>query len=221
MNAVHTTPHSRWANVPFRLFVVGSFLIFLVGFVGSIDSIYELVTGHSISADATPPTIDSAFTSTATCDSTTIVPDAEVKDPGGSLFSRVSGLALVQLYVGGERIGEWPIEKQEHEPPVKVLDFKGLTFARRTTSEHGPVIAVAHDHSGNFFAKELVGAYARPLCFDAALSAKNGCTCRGPTQGQAANEDKKNTTGAGPAQADAKGSAQKPAEEKPPTQTAK
>src|SRR5690606_33245400 len=168
-------PRSRvrpfYGNAPYHLALLGSALLFFVGVAGAFDTVYTFLYGHSPWEDVTPPEIHSTFTSVPSCETTLVTPSSKIDEPSGGLFAKKTGIALIQLYAGGERIGEWPSEKRDYMEIV----IGGPAYARRTSTEGGPVIAVAHDYSGNFAAKVLEGQYHPPFCYNPEQSAKNGC----------------------------------------------
>lgn len=171
MNDEYVTVRSRpWSrNVAY--WTIAS-LLFLVGFIGSVEALVTLVSGHSIREDHRPPTIDSMFTSSPGCLSTLIVPDALVKEPG-RWWEHKSGIKTVKLYVGGDKVGEWPIIEANAEK----VKFRGERFSRRTMSEGGDIVVVAEDHKGNVSSKRLRGTYSAPYCYSSASAAAKRCVC--------------------------------------------
>ena len=132
----------RWIviGLPISIFVI---LLFLLGAVITADSVTTLFGLGSPFRDSAPPDISSKAPSIPHCRFTKILPDAKVEDTGG-FWSKTSGIRIIKLYVGGEKIGEWPLEE-----PYFTFDLKGENAARYATAPSGYVRVVAEDGKGN------------------------------------------------------------------------
>jgi len=104
---------------------------------------------------------------------TILKPSVTVDEPDIGFWERREGLKLVKLYVGSEKVGEWPIANRD----VEEFKLTGLNYELRVKAQRGPVIAVAEDYAGNVGAKEIPGAYNPPFCYNKSLSQKNSCKC--------------------------------------------
>ena len=145
----------------------------LAGIIGTIDSVFTIFTGHPSRADTTPPSINSRIESVPSCGYTTIKPSVTVKEPDTGWLEWNTGLKLVQMYVGADKVGEWPIFTKDKES----FELKSPKYNRNSIATVGPVIIVAEDHAGNIEVKRIDGVYHPPFCYDHELSKSNNCKC--------------------------------------------
>jgi hypothetical protein len=106
---------------------------------------------------------------------TIISPTITVEEPETHLSEKKTGLKLVQMYVGADKVGEWPVIEEN----IKKLELKGSEYYRRVTAPQGPVIIVAEDYARNVKIKKMDGAYTPPFCYDDHLATENHCRCEG------------------------------------------
>lgn len=151
----------------------GLYLLAIAGAVGTFSGIYTIWTGHPVGDDRTQPEIHSSFVSTPYCEFTLIKPNITVKDPDPGRWEWKTGLKLVQMYVGADKIGEWPVYTKKKQ----LLKLEGRKYQRTTRASVGPIITVAEDNSGNIAIKKIKGKYRAPFCFDSELAKENSCEC--------------------------------------------